>query len=105
MLLKRIDARSLTSLQQRIVKTGGRLIKHAGYNLVVVGRETSAPAAVGPVDGSKEGSSKKIQPQSAHFKVPKAEHHLAHFMHAIVRFIPPDLTIHPKSSVLNARRR
>jgi hypothetical protein len=30
-LPKRIDAWLLTSLQQRIVKTGGRLIKHARY--------------------------------------------------------------------------
>ena len=30
-LPKRIDGRSLTSLQQRLVKTGGRLIKHARY--------------------------------------------------------------------------
>jgi DDE family transposase len=30
-LPKRIDAWSLTSLQQRIVKTGGRLIKHARH--------------------------------------------------------------------------
>ena len=28
---KRIDGWSLTSLQQRLVKTGGRLIKHARY--------------------------------------------------------------------------
>jgi len=28
-LPKRIDAWSLTSLQQRLVKTGGRLVKHA----------------------------------------------------------------------------
>ena len=28
---KRIDHWSLTSLQQRLVKTGGRLIKHARY--------------------------------------------------------------------------
>ena len=28
---KRIDAWSLTSLQQRLVKTGGRLVKHARY--------------------------------------------------------------------------
>ena len=27
----RIKSWSLTSLQQRLVKTGGRLIKHAGY--------------------------------------------------------------------------
>ena len=31
MLPKRIDHWSLTSLQQRLVKTGGRLIKHARY--------------------------------------------------------------------------
>ena len=30
-LPKRIDHGSLTSLQQRLVKTGGRLIKHARY--------------------------------------------------------------------------
>ena len=30
-LPKRIDDWSLTSLQQRLVKTGGRLIKHARY--------------------------------------------------------------------------
>ena len=30
-LLARIDNWSLTSLQQRLVKTGGRLIKHARY--------------------------------------------------------------------------
>lgn len=28
---KRIDHWSLTSLQQRLVKTGGRLVKHARY--------------------------------------------------------------------------
>jgi hypothetical protein len=30
-LPKRIDAWSLTSLRQRLVKTGGRLIKHVRY--------------------------------------------------------------------------
>jgi hypothetical protein len=30
-LPKRIDRWSLTSLQQRLVKTGGRLVKHARY--------------------------------------------------------------------------
>ena len=30
-LPKRIDQWSLTSLQQRLVKTGGRLVKHARY--------------------------------------------------------------------------
>ena len=31
LLPKRIDHWSLTSLQQRLVKTGGRLVKHARY--------------------------------------------------------------------------
>ena len=31
MLPKRIDSWSLTSLQQRLVKAGGRLVKHARY--------------------------------------------------------------------------
>jgi hypothetical protein len=31
MLRTRINKGSLTSLQQRLVKTGGRLIKHARY--------------------------------------------------------------------------
>ena len=34
-LPKRIDHWSLTSLQQRLVKTGGRLIKHARYYWVL----------------------------------------------------------------------
>jgi hypothetical protein len=35
-LPKRIDAWSLTSLQQRLVKTGGRLVKHARYYWLLV---------------------------------------------------------------------
>ncbi len=35
-LPKRIDAWSLTSLQQRLEKTGGRLIKHARYYWLVL---------------------------------------------------------------------
>jgi len=35
-LPKRIDAWSLTSLQQQLVKTGGRLIKHARYYWLVL---------------------------------------------------------------------
>ena len=31
MLHRRIEKWSLTSLQQRLVKTGGRLVKHARY--------------------------------------------------------------------------
>ena len=38
-LPKRIDAWSLTSLQQRIVKTGGRLIKHARYYWLLMPRD------------------------------------------------------------------
>ena len=32
----RIDSWSLTSLQQRLVKTGGRLLKHARYNWLLL---------------------------------------------------------------------
>ena len=35
-LPKRIDHWSLSSLQQRLVKTGGRLIKHARYYLLLL---------------------------------------------------------------------
>jgi hypothetical protein len=35
-LLKRIDHCSLASLQQRLVKTGGRLSKHARYYWLVL---------------------------------------------------------------------
>src|SRR5260370_20549661 len=43
-LPKRIDAWSLTSLQQRLVKTGGRLIKHArDYLLLVHGGHLDRP--------------------------------------------------------------
>jgi hypothetical protein len=42
----RIDTWSLTSLQQRLVKTGGRLVKHARYLLAVVGGESSDPTPV-----------------------------------------------------------
>jgi hypothetical protein len=37
---------SLTSLQQRLVKTGGRLIQHARYLLGAIGREPSDAVAV-----------------------------------------------------------
>ena len=37
---------SLTSIQQRFVKTGGRLVKHARYYLGVFGREPSVPTRV-----------------------------------------------------------
>jgi hypothetical protein len=36
---------SLTSVQQRLVKTGGRLIKHARYYLAVAGGKPSDAAA------------------------------------------------------------
>jgi hypothetical protein len=35
-LPKRIDTWSLTSLQQRLMKTGGRLVKHARYYWVLL---------------------------------------------------------------------
>ena len=45
-LPKRIENWSLTSLQQRLVKTGGRLIKHARYYWLTAGREPPDAAAV-----------------------------------------------------------
>jgi hypothetical protein len=45
-LPKGIENWSLTSLQQRLVKTGGRLVKHARYYLVAAGGRTSDAAAV-----------------------------------------------------------
>ena len=35
MLAKKIDKGALTSLQQRLVKTGGKLVKHARYWLLL----------------------------------------------------------------------
>jgi Transposase DDE domain group 1 len=49
-LPKRIDHWSLTSLQQRLVKTGGRLVKHAQVLLAPVGRRASdAPRVRGDI--------------------------------------------------------
>jgi hypothetical protein len=45
-LPKKIENWSLTSLQQRLVKPGGRLVKHARYYLADAGREPSDAAAV-----------------------------------------------------------
>ena len=48
-LPKRIKRWSLTSLQQHLVKTGGRLVKHARYYwllLAVAGGESSDPTPV-----------------------------------------------------------
>ena len=42
----RIKRWSLTSLQQRLVKTGGRLVKHARYSLAPPGGRSSDQAAV-----------------------------------------------------------
>ena len=42
----RIKRWSLTSLQRRLVKTGGRLVKHGPVFLATVGREPSDAAAV-----------------------------------------------------------
>ena len=35
-LPKRLESWSLTSLQQRLVKTGGRLVKHARYSWLLL---------------------------------------------------------------------
>ena len=45
-LPQRIGNWSLTSLQQRLVKTGGRLIKHARYYWLLLGREPSDAATL-----------------------------------------------------------
>jgi hypothetical protein len=50
MLPKNIENRSLTSFQQRLVRTGGRLIKHARYYWLAAGREPSHAATVRELD-------------------------------------------------------
>jgi len=35
-LPKRVDASSLTSLQQRLIKTAGRIVKHARYDWLLL---------------------------------------------------------------------
>ncbi len=45
-LPQRIKNWSLTSLQHRLMKTGGRLIKHARYYWLLFAEGTSEPAAV-----------------------------------------------------------
>jgi hypothetical protein len=52
-LPRRIDNWSLTSLQQRLVKTGGRLVTHDTLLLAAVGREPPDTAAV-RVDASTD---------------------------------------------------
>jgi hypothetical protein len=54
-LTKRIDTWSLTSVQQRLVKTGGRLVKHTRYYWLLLAEShltrrlfrVDAPAGVG----------------------------------------------------------
>ena len=45
-LPRKIDGWSLTSLWQRLVKTGGRLVKHARYYWLLFGGESSDPTPV-----------------------------------------------------------
>ncbi len=45
-LPKRIDAWSLTSLQQRLVKTGGRVVKHARYYRLLLARDICTDACL-----------------------------------------------------------
>ena len=47
MLPKRIGNWSLTSLQQRLVKTGGRLIKHARYFWLLLAESHLTPQLFG----------------------------------------------------------
>ena len=57
-LPKRIDSWSLTSLQQRLVKTGGRLVKHARYyGLLLAESHLAAPVwKHGAADGGPAGT-------------------------------------------------
>ena len=48
-LPKRIEKWSLTSLQQRLVKTGGRLIKHAGYYWLLLAESHLTPRLFGSI--------------------------------------------------------
>ena len=56
----RIDRWSLTSLQQRLVKTGGRLLKHARYDWLLLAEPSDeapvrgdAPADLGAADADR----------------------------------------------------
>ena len=61
-LPKRIDHWSLTSLQQRLVKTGGRLVKHARYYWLLLAERGDSAEDLGsaPTDwigrGGREGN-------------------------------------------------
>ncbi len=65
-LPKRIENWSLTSLQQRLVKTGGRLVKHARYYWLLVGGEPSDEAAVWEYGAADRGAArgKRVQDSS-----------------------------------------
>ena len=74
-LPQRIGSWSLTSLQQRLVKTGGRLVKHARYYLVVVGGESSDAVAVRS-DVAKDGGShdpRRVEPPVAAMKKSRSQ--------------------------------
>jgi len=55
-LRKRIDNWALTSLQQRFVKTGGRLIKHARCHRLLVAESHLTRRLFGAVVGTRGGS-------------------------------------------------
>jgi hypothetical protein len=66
-LPKRVDHWSLTSLQQRLVKTGGRLVKHAPVLLAAPGGEPSDAAPLwsdAPADRSATIASGIGEPQT-----------------------------------------
>jgi len=55
----RIDACSVTSLQQRLVKTGGRLVKHARYYWLLLAESPSGPTLIrvdAPADPGAPGA-------------------------------------------------
>ena len=54
-LPKRIDNWSLTSLQQRLVKTGGRLVKHAHYYWLLMAESHLTRRLFGAMAGRIDG--------------------------------------------------
>ena len=53
-LPKRIDTWSLTSLQQRLMKTGGRLMKHARYYWLLLAEDSLCQGPPVTMTGCRE---------------------------------------------------
>jgi hypothetical protein len=69
-LPKRIENWSLTSLQQRLVKTGGRLMRHARYYWLLLGGRTPEPAAVRDQFGEHRSRLRELGSNQATFALP-----------------------------------